>query len=268
MKRGTPRHVKTFKLASLLSVPLPMAVGILEMLWHFAGDCTPMGDIGSIPDREIANAVGWEKRPSALVDALCSAGWLERNDQYRLIVHDWPEHAEYEVFRKLQRNGKDFLGIYGVITRKSRADSGNLPGIFRESSGKMRASREAMAIGLGSESKKLPPAIAEKPLSEPDLDIESRYQAYKRRHPGAVTRDRDCRSAYTNIVLTAPDPFETQAAMDRIQSAWIEYWRKSKTLPLGLFNFLVGGDCVTEPPVDIPERPRPKSKHEQIMDSL
>jgi hypothetical protein len=36
--------------------------------------------------------------------------------------------------------------------------------------------------------------------------------------------------------------------MDSIQSKWIEYWKATKAIPLGLFNFLIGGDCLAEPP--------------------
>jgi hypothetical protein len=38
MKRGTPTHYKTKRLAKKLKVELPHAVGILEMLWHFKSD--------------------------------------------------------------------------------------------------------------------------------------------------------------------------------------------------------------------------------------
>lgn len=143
MKKGTPRHPKMYALAEALKIPLPMAVGIMEMLWHFVGANTPRGDIGSAPDIEIAAAVGWPKKPAPLIEALCAekSRWLDRDHTHRLIVHDWPEHAEYEVCRKLVSSGKDFLEVYG-ISAQLRAKSAPM----RADSEQMRASREAKAL--------------------------------------------------------------------------------------------------------------------------
>lgn len=114
MKRGTPHHPKMYALAESLKLPLPCAVGILEMLWQFTADRRPQGDIGSLPDKEIAQACGWTKRPKLLIDALCAekSRWLDRDEEHRLIVHDWPDHAEGWVCKKLIRSGKDFLPFY------------------------------------------------------------------------------------------------------------------------------------------------------------
>ena len=59
MKRGTPDHPKTLRLARLLGIPQAAAVGILEMLWHFTGKYAVQGDIGRFQDGEIAQAAGW-----------------------------------------------------------------------------------------------------------------------------------------------------------------------------------------------------------------
>lgn len=116
MKRGTPEHRKMHILADSLKLRLYSAVGIMEMVWHFAGKYTPQGDIGSVPDRRIAAAVDWEKKPEILIDALVKSEWLDRHDAYRLIVHDWPEHCEQAVRKLLLRNRKNFLPIYADCT--------------------------------------------------------------------------------------------------------------------------------------------------------
>jgi hypothetical protein len=46
----------------------------------------------------------------------------------------------------------------------------------------------------------------------------------------------------------APDPHETADCIDKTHAAWLEYWRAVKTIPLGLFNYLTSGDCMTGPP--------------------
>lgn len=130
MKRGTPRHRKMRELARLLDIPLAHAVGIMEMLWHYTGQETPEGDIGTATDQEIAAAVTWSKKPSQLVDALVSANWLDRDERYRLVIHDWPDHAEQAVIKMLARSKRDFLPTYGrsLYDKTSRRSSGRVSG--------------------------------------------------------------------------------------------------------------------------------------------
>lgn len=149
MKRGTPRHPKMFALAEELKITLPHAVGILEMLWHFAAESCPCGDIGSVPDKEIAKAIGWTKRASILIEALCSekCRWIDRSLDYRLVIHDWPDHAENEVRRKLESMGKKFLPIYFPKTLKPFVC---LNDGFDENKEDFPSSRKAKASGSGS----------------------------------------------------------------------------------------------------------------------
>lgn len=115
MKRGTPRHKKMYDLAARLKIELPHAVGIMEMLWQHAAQYTRQGDIGTLDDQDIAAAVKWSKRPEALIEGLVGSGWLHRHDEYRLYVHDWPDHCEQSVEKwlKSQKPPKDFLPVYG-----------------------------------------------------------------------------------------------------------------------------------------------------------
>ncbi len=144
MKRGTPRHKKMHALASALGVRLYSAVGIMEMLWHYAGQHTPEGDIGSVPDVEIASAVSWEKKPDKLVKALVESHWLERHEDYRLYIHDWPDHCEQSVRKWLDRNRKNFLPVYGHHPDSVRTNAGQvIDGV--------QASRGHGLAGQGSE---------------------------------------------------------------------------------------------------------------------
>lgn len=124
VKRGTPRHPKTYLLAETLGVRLPEAVGILEMLWQHTAQHTPCGDIGSLPDRAIAAAVEWHRRPEVLIDALVSCGWLERSELYRIFVHDWPQHCEQSVKKWIDYNGKNFLRVYEDSPEKVSIEGG------------------------------------------------------------------------------------------------------------------------------------------------
>jgi hypothetical protein len=116
MKRGTPDHPKVRALARSLSVNHAWAVGILELMWHFAAQYAPRGDVGRYSDEEIAEACSWPiERSSELVDALVSCGFLDRHDQYRLVVHDWHDHADSAVHYRLARARERFAG--GQIPR-------------------------------------------------------------------------------------------------------------------------------------------------------
>lgn len=147
MKRGTPGHKKMHHLAQVLGVPLPMAVGIMEMLWHYAAQHAPEGDIGGLPDSAISAAVYWTGQPADLIDGLVEANWLHRHETHRLYIHDWPQHCEQSVGRWLTRNSKCFLEVYNsdynVASQRLVSDS--------SVTSKKLASREATATAESSE---------------------------------------------------------------------------------------------------------------------
>lgn len=105
MKRGTPTHPKTLDLKDRLSTSLPVAVGVLEMLWHMTAQYAPAGDIGRFSNSAIARAVGWDEPmdADALIKRLVEARFLDESKEHRLIVHDWPDHAEDSIHMKLGR---------------------------------------------------------------------------------------------------------------------------------------------------------------------
>lgn len=108
MKRGTPHHFKTRRLARLLGIPRGYAVGILEGLWHCAARYTPQGDIGKMANEEIAEEIGYEGDADHLVKCLADAGWVDHCDLHRLIIHDWNDHAEAATKKYLKDNNLDF----------------------------------------------------------------------------------------------------------------------------------------------------------------
>src|SRR5689334_12774915 len=109
MKRGTPNHPKLFDLCDRLKIKRPAAVGYLELLWHFTATYAAQGDIGRFTDRRIEAALDWSGPAGKLVSALTEAGWIDEDDEHRLLVHDWHEHADDAVRKKLARGGLSFL---------------------------------------------------------------------------------------------------------------------------------------------------------------
>lgn len=117
VKRGTPDHPKVAHLAALLNIEIFSAVGILEMLWHFTAKFAPCGDIGKHSDAAIAEAVHWRVRSGSagvatgvrLRSALVEAGFLDTCLCHRLVVHDWPDHADQSVTRMMTRQKLVFV---------------------------------------------------------------------------------------------------------------------------------------------------------------
>ena len=126
MKRGTPRHPKVGHLCELLGVRVPTAVGYLELLWHFAAEFAPQGDIGRYEDARIEAAVYWKGKRGSLVTALLQARFIDATPEYRLVIHDWHEHADDAVKKRLERGKLKFLSVIEKVTgqRQISADIG------------------------------------------------------------------------------------------------------------------------------------------------
>ena len=119
MKRGATDHPKMYELAKLMNIPHALAVGYMELLWHFTSRYAPQGDIGRHTDERIAKACHYQGRASRLVSAMCAAGWLEVCPRYRLRVHDWGDHADQGVQRALKAKGLDFVSVTQEKTSSS-----------------------------------------------------------------------------------------------------------------------------------------------------
>ena len=109
MKRGGPEHPKTYALAETLGMPLPYAVGILELLFHFAAEYAPRGNIGRWPDKRLADRLHYDGAPEALVTALVQAGCVDRDAKHRLLVHGWAEHMDNGTREKLRQRGESVI---------------------------------------------------------------------------------------------------------------------------------------------------------------
>ena len=149
MKRGTPRHPKVGDLMEALGIKSRAeACGHLELLWHFTAEFAPQGDIGKYSPARIEAACDWYGKPGRLVEAFTTSGWVEVADatthqwvgmesnttkRVVLVVHDWHDHCEDSVRKKLKRHGLCFLSIRRKVTGQSqtlsatRPDNGSLP---------------------------------------------------------------------------------------------------------------------------------------------
>lgn len=109
MKLDALDHPKTLDFSARLGVSRPTAIGHLELLWAFAGKQSAQGNVGKWPDGAIARACDWMGEPEAFIGALVGSGFLDRDSEHRLTVHDWSDHAPGWVRAKLKKLDLDFI---------------------------------------------------------------------------------------------------------------------------------------------------------------
>jgi len=99
-------HPKTRKAALRLGIPKVQLIGHLFCLWWWVIDYAPDGDITCFDAEDIALAAEWDGEPEAFMVALIEcrfgdgAGFLERAEDGRLLIHDWWEYAGKLIARR------------------------------------------------------------------------------------------------------------------------------------------------------------------------
>ena len=83
---------KVLRLAELLGLDVDTTVGKLTRLWAWAKLAqSETGELGRLPDAELAAIMRWKKKPETLVNALLLAGLLDRTADGGLCIHGWYE---------------------------------------------------------------------------------------------------------------------------------------------------------------------------------
>lgn len=91
-------HPKTDALAEKLNLSCAavkrnvIAAGMLVGLWSWAAQNATDGDLSTCTYSVLADAAGWKKKPEVFINALVSAGWVDRNGA-SLAIHDWEDYA-------------------------------------------------------------------------------------------------------------------------------------------------------------------------------
>lgn len=100
--------IKFKRLQRRLGMKLYEIVGILESLWMTTSLNAPQGDIGKLSNEDIAAALEYPGNEDELISALVETGWLDKDETYRLLVHDWANHAPNFIKGALARRGENF----------------------------------------------------------------------------------------------------------------------------------------------------------------
>jgi len=77
-------------LEALLNVETPQAVGHLHLLWWWALDNVPSGNLSNITDEVVARASHWKGDCHTFVQALIESGFIDDSTKY---LHDWNDYA-------------------------------------------------------------------------------------------------------------------------------------------------------------------------------
>lgn len=82
---------KTMRLADTLKLDVDTTIGKLSRLWAWAKSTgNETGNIGFLPDQEIADLMRWKKNPALLIKALEECGFLDAVDGGK-VLHGWGE---------------------------------------------------------------------------------------------------------------------------------------------------------------------------------
>lgn len=121
--RGALTHRKTRRLARLLQVQIPCALGVMEAIWHVTADQCPDGAIGTLSNQDIADEMFWDGDADELVRDLIASGVLDEHPEHRLVVHGWSERATDAIHMSLARKGLYFAdGSKPRMTRMGAKD--------------------------------------------------------------------------------------------------------------------------------------------------
>lgn len=93
------RHKKTLRLARFLGASLPQVIGHLHILWWWALDYAPTGDLSDLSAADITEAAHWDGDSDLFLQALIDSGFVD-SDEEGLTLHDWHEYAGRLIERR------------------------------------------------------------------------------------------------------------------------------------------------------------------------
>ena len=116
------RHPKVNELMDILGISRPMTIGYLHMLWLWAVDYAPDGDLSRFKPSAISNACEWPSNPEEFINGLKLVGFIDDNN----TLHDWGDYggkylAQREASRQRAKNVRT-RSAYHTQTVLTRVD--------------------------------------------------------------------------------------------------------------------------------------------------
>lgn len=124
---GFWRHPKTVKLQRRLGLE---AVRSLQILWLWAAENRPSGDLSGMDDEDLAIAADWLGETEKLVGALSSIGFLDGEcEGYSL--HGWQENNAWASGEPTRADKGRFARLKGIEALKETAQALEAAGVTR-----------------------------------------------------------------------------------------------------------------------------------------
>ena len=217
------RHPKTKKLARLLSVSLPAAVGHLHYFWWWALDFAQDGTLEKYDGYDLADAMQWDGDPDQLLEAMIEAGYIDDTED-GLMIHDWGEYAG----KLLERRAKD------RARKRAAAEAAGVPQNLRRSSdGNDEESEETPSASFVTNQPTVPnqPNTTNStnrtepttPTSAPAALQETRFAEFWKAYPKKVGK-ASCLKAWKKIKPTAELHEHIMAALENQKRS--EQWQR------------------------------------------
>ena len=88
-------HPKTVKLQRRLG---ERGVIALMRIWEYAAKHRCKGIFFGLDEEDLLIAAHWNEKNGDLIDSLADVGFLDREDEGVLIIHDWQEHNGWAFY--------------------------------------------------------------------------------------------------------------------------------------------------------------------------
>lgn len=122
-------------LSTRLGIDVDTTVGKLARLWSWAKLAqVETGELGMLPDTELAAILRWKKKPALLTEALLASGVLSRKENGVLYLTDWYEMNGKSTERaRKDRERKRFISVDTVTVTETKTETDTLTRTGKES---------------------------------------------------------------------------------------------------------------------------------------
>ena len=163
-------HPKTKKLARLLGVSLPAAVGHLHYLWWWATDYAQDGDLSRFDAYDIKDATHFEGDENALVKAFIESGYIDVDSDGKMHLHDWFEYAGKLAERRAKDRARKRASSTGTSAEIRQKSKGELTEIQPKTEGNPTEGKKT-SDGTPTESARIPyvPNLTQPNITKPNI---------------------------------------------------------------------------------------------------
>lgn len=221
MKQGTVELLKFRKLVRRLGDSTRGVVGLLELLWAATAKQAPCGDIGRHSNEDIAELCDWDGEADALIEALVACGWLDVDETYRLVVHDWHDHAPGWVRAALMKRKQSFVTARSSEASNERSNERSSEHSLEASSERSTRARAFPSQAKPSQAKPSVAALTSDPFSEGSFLEEPEPHVSPKRISGTSRHIGDEGASDSRLAMD----YEFPQAMrtDEFRSAWHQW---------------------------------------------